>query len=62
MDYKLDDDQQMYIDMVRKFVKNEVAPKIMDLEKTHAFPVNIIEKSVGDRDVESFNPRIGERV
>ncbi len=45
MDYKLDDDQQMYIDMVRKFVKNEVAPKIMDLEKTHAFPVNIIEKA-----------------
>jgi len=45
MDYKLGDDQQLYIDMVRKFVKNEITPKIMDLEKTHAFPINIIEKA-----------------
>jgi acyl-CoA dehydrogenase len=44
MDFALSDDQKMYIDTVRKFVKQEITPSILRLEKEHTFPTALIEK------------------
>ncbi|MBW2545587.1 MAG: acyl-CoA dehydrogenase family protein [Deltaproteobacteria bacterium] len=38
MDFNLTDDQQMYMETVRKFVRNEITPKVMEMEREHAFP------------------------
>jgi acyl-CoA dehydrogenase len=35
----------MYTDTVRRFVKNEIIPRVMTLEKDHAFPWDIIKKA-----------------
>jgi acyl-CoA dehydrogenase len=45
MDFDLSDSQQMYVDMVRKFVKNEITPHVMSLDKKHTFPWNILKKA-----------------
>jgi acyl-CoA dehydrogenase len=45
MDFNLTDNQQMYVDMVRKFVKSEIIPQVMTLEKEHSFPWDIIQKA-----------------
>jgi acyl-CoA dehydrogenase len=45
MDFTLTDTQQMYTDMVSKFVKNEIIPHVMTLEKNHLFPWDIISKA-----------------
>jgi acyl-CoA dehydrogenase len=45
MDFKLDDNQQMYFDMVTKFVKNEIIPFSMTWDKEHAFPWKTISKA-----------------
>ena len=45
MDFSLSDTQQQYVDTVRKFVKNEVTPVVMALDKKHAFPRPIFEKA-----------------
>ncbi len=45
MDFDLSDSQQMYVDMVRKFVKNEITPHVMMLDKKHTFPWNILKKA-----------------
>ncbi len=45
MDFNLTDNQQMYVDMVRKFVKSEVLPQIQTLDKEHAFPWSLIHKA-----------------
>lgn len=45
MDFNLTDDQKMYVETVRRFVKNEITPTVMEREKKHAFPVDIIEKA-----------------
>lgn len=45
MDFKLDENQQMYFDMVTKFVKNEIIPFSMTWDKEHAFPWKTIEKA-----------------
>ncbi len=45
MDLSLSDEQRMYIDTVRKFVKQEISPGIMNLEKEHLFPYSLIEKT-----------------
>jgi len=45
MDFTLTDTQQMYTDTVVKFVKNEITPHIMALEKNHIFPWEIIKKA-----------------
>lgn len=44
MDFSLSDIQQQYVDTVRKFVKNEIAPVVMSLDKAHAFPREIMKK------------------
>lgn len=45
MDFKLDENQQMYFDMVTKFVKNEIIPFSMTWDKEHAFPWKTIAKA-----------------
>jgi acyl-CoA dehydrogenase len=45
MDLSLNENQLSYLDTVRKFVKNEITPHILDLEKGHVFPWNIINKA-----------------
>ncbi len=45
MDYKLTDNQKMYIETVQKFVKNEITPTVMEREATHEFPFDIIKKA-----------------
>ena len=45
MDLSLNENQLAYLDTVRKFVKNEITPHILELEKGHVFPWNIINKA-----------------
>ncbi|MBM4271618.1 MAG: hypothetical protein FJ139_05595 [Deltaproteobacteria bacterium] len=45
MDFTLTDSQQMYLDTVNRFVKNEIIPHIMAREKNHDFPWDIIQKA-----------------
>ena len=45
MDFSLTDEQQDYVDVVRKFVKNEIIPNVMKLDKDHVFPKEIIDKT-----------------
>jgi acyl-CoA dehydrogenase len=45
MDLSLNENQLEYLDTVRKFVKNEITPHILDLEKGHVFPWGIINKA-----------------
>ncbi|MDO9514980.1 MAG: acyl-CoA dehydrogenase family protein [Syntrophales bacterium] len=45
MDFNLTDDQQMYVETVRKFVRNEITPDVMERERAHAFPLDIIKKA-----------------
>jgi acyl-CoA dehydrogenase len=45
MDFALSETQQMYTDMVSKFVRNEVIPNVMALERNHTFPWNMIRKA-----------------
>jgi acyl-CoA dehydrogenase len=45
MDFNLNDEQKQYLDTVRRFVGREIIPCSMSLEKTHAFPFDIIRKA-----------------
>ena len=45
MDFSLNENQISYLDTVRKFVKNEITPHILELEKGHVFPWDIINKA-----------------
>ena len=45
MDFNLTDNQQMYVDMVRKFVKGEILPHVMTMNREHVFPWDIIKKA-----------------
>lgn len=45
MDFDLTDSQQMYVDTVKKFVKSEITPKVMSLDKEHVFPWHIISRA-----------------
>ena len=45
MDFTLADDQKMYVETVRRFVKNEITPSVMERERDHAFPLDIIKKA-----------------
>ena len=42
MDFNLTDDQRMTRDMVRDFAQREIAPKAAEIDKTGAFPVDIL--------------------
>jgi alkylation response protein AidB-like acyl-CoA dehydrogenase len=45
MDFNLSDTQQQYVDTVKKFVKNEITPVVMALDKAHVFPREIMKKA-----------------
>jgi acyl-CoA dehydrogenase len=45
MDFRLNEEQQMYVDTVRRFVKNEILPNILQIDKSHEFPYGIIGKA-----------------
>jgi len=45
MDFNLNDEQQMYVETVRRFVKVEILPRILDIEKKHLFPYDIVKKA-----------------
>lgn len=45
MNLALSDRQQMYVDAVKRFVKSEITPQVMELERKHTFPWNIIHKA-----------------
>jgi acyl-CoA dehydrogenase len=45
MDFNLTEEQKQYLDTVRRFVGRDVTPCIMNLEKGHTFPFDIIRKA-----------------
>jgi acyl-CoA dehydrogenase len=45
MDFSLNENQLSYLDTVRKFVKNEITPNILEMEKSHVFPWDIINRA-----------------
>jgi len=45
MDFKMDENQKMYFDMVTKFVKNEITPFVLNWDKEHIFPWQTIQKA-----------------
>ncbi len=45
MDLSYSDNQLMYLDTVRKLVKNDITPHVLELEKAHRFPWQIINKA-----------------
>ncbi|MDO8785686.1 MAG: acyl-CoA dehydrogenase family protein [Syntrophales bacterium] len=42
MAFSLTDSQQMYVELVNRFVRNEIIPHAMALERDHLFPMEII--------------------
>lgn len=44
MDFTLNDEQQMFKEMVRKFCINEVEPLAAEIDLTHEFPMKTIKK------------------
>src|SRR4030042_3535573 len=45
MDFSLNENQLNYLETVSERVKNEIAPHILEMEKAHAFPWEIINKA-----------------
>lgn len=45
MDLSFNENQLLYVETVRKLVKNEITPHILELEKGHRFPWPIINKA-----------------
>ncbi len=45
MDFTLSDSQQMYVDTVSRFVKNEIIPNVLELDRSHNFPWDVIKKA-----------------
>ena len=44
MDLGFTENQLLYVETVRKLVKNEIAPRILEMEKEHKFPWQVINK------------------
>jgi acyl-CoA dehydrogenase len=45
MDFTLSENQQMYVDTVSRFVKNEIIPHVLELDRSHKFPWDVITKA-----------------
>ena len=45
MDFSLNENQINYLETVRKLVKNDITPHILEMEKAHKFPWGIINKA-----------------
>ena len=47
MDFDLNDEQRLLRDTVRDFARNEVAPRAAELDRTKAFPYELVEQMGG---------------
>jgi butyryl-CoA dehydrogenase len=47
MDFELTDEQQLVRNMVRDFVKSELAPRAAEIDRNHRFPEEVIRKMAG---------------
>ncbi len=45
MDFNLTDTQQSYVETVKRFVRNEITPRVMEWEREHLFPWTVIQKA-----------------
>jgi len=45
MDFNLTDSQRSYVETVSRFVRNEITPRVMEWEREHLFPWNVIQKA-----------------
>jgi hypothetical protein len=45
MDFNLTEEQKQYLDTVQRFVGRDITPHILELEKGHRFPFDIIRKA-----------------
>jgi acyl-CoA dehydrogenase len=45
MDFNLTDNQQSYVDTVRRFVRSEITPHVMSWDREHSFPWGVIRKA-----------------
>lgn len=45
MDFNLTDSQRSYVETVGRFVRNEIAPHVMEWEREHRFPWTVIRKA-----------------
>lgn len=45
MDFSLNENQLMYVETVGKFVRNEISPHVLEMERRHSFPWEIIVKA-----------------
>ena len=45
MDLDFSENQLLYVDTVRRLVKNEISPRILEMEKEHGFPWALISKA-----------------
>ncbi len=45
MDFNLNDEEKQYLDTVRRFVAREITPHVLNLDKGHVFPFEIIRKA-----------------
>jgi acyl-CoA dehydrogenase len=45
MNFSLNESQRLYVDTVRRFVKTEITPRVLELEEEHVFPVGIMKKT-----------------
>ncbi len=45
MDFNLNEEQQQYLETVRRFVEREISPRVLSLEREHVFPFDIIKKA-----------------
>ena len=41
MDFNLTEEQKQYVETVQRFVGREITPRVLNLEKAHAFPFDI---------------------
>lgn len=45
MDLSLTDTQQMYVTTVQRFVKNDILPHVLEMDRRHVFPMDLIKTS-----------------
>jgi len=45
MDFNLTEEQKQYVETVQRFVGREITPRVLNMEKAHAFPFDIIQKA-----------------
>ncbi|MCK7511854.1 MAG: acyl-CoA dehydrogenase family protein [Desulfobacterales bacterium] len=62
MDFSLNENQLTYLDTVRKFVKNEITPHILEMEKEPYFSVGHYQQGMGNRAYQFMHSGIRQRL